>query len=343
VTVRVPAKINLQLAVGPLRPDGYHGLVTVFHAVSLFDEVTVTPAETDTVIVTGEGAGLVPEDGDNLALRAIRVLRKAVTKPAASAKPADVLDIVGTVGPADAGSPKVTGAGAGRPDLGRVAVTIHKRIPVAGGMAGGSADAAAALVACNELWGTGLSLEELCKLAGDVGSDVAFAVVGGTAIGEGRGEQLTQAPVAPVTYHWVIALADGHLSTPTVFRELDRRRAAQEARRGQKTADPGLSSDLMSALSAGDPARLGAALSNDLQEPALTLFPALRKTLEAGSEAGALGTLISGSGPTCFFLAESAAHATELAAALTGTGVCRAVATATGPVPGATVVTGERG
>ena len=308
VTVQAPAKINLQLAVGPLRPDGYHGLVTVFHAVSLFDEVTVTSAAADSVRVTGEGAGLVPEDGGNLALRAVRVLRKAVTLRG-----------------------KTSGAHAAA-NTGGVAVTIAKRIPVAGGMAGGSADAAAALVACNELWGTGLSREELCALAGDVGSDVAFAVMGGTAIGEGRGERLTPAPVAPATCRWVIALADGHLSTPTVFRELDRQR------KDQQVPDPELSATLIAALSAGDPAKLGAALSNDLQEPALTLFPVLRKTLDAGKEAGALGALVSGSGPTCFFLAGSAAAATTLAVALSTAGVCRSVTTATGPAPGATVV-----
>jgi 4-diphosphocytidyl-2-C-methyl-D-erythritol kinase len=309
VTARVPAKINLQLAVGPLRPDGYHGLMTVFHAVSLFDEVTVAAAAADSVTVSGEGAGLVPEDGDNLALRAVRALREAIGEPDADA----------------------TG------EAGGVAVTIAKRIPVAGGMAGGSADAAAALVACNELWSTGLSLEELCAVAGGVGSDVAFAVLGGTAVGQGRGEQLTLALAAPATYHWVLAFADGHLSTPTVFRALDRQRQRQQV------AEPELSSELMSALRAASPVRLGAALSNDLQEPALTLFPALRKTLDAGLAAGALGGLVSGSGPTCFFLAGSAGEATDLAVALSGAGVCRSVATATGAVPGATVIATEKG
>jgi 4-diphosphocytidyl-2-C-methyl-D-erythritol kinase len=309
VTVRVPAKINLQLAVGPLRPDGYHGLMTVFHAVSLFDEVTVAAAAADSVTVSGEGAGLVPEDGDNLALRAVRALREAI------------------------GEPDTDAAG----EAGGVAVTIAKRIPVAGGMAGGSADAAAALVACNELWSTGLSLEELLAVAGGVGSDVAFAVLGGTAVGQGRGEQLTPALAAPATYHWVLAFADGHLSTPTVFRALDRQRQRQQV------AEPELSGELMSALRAASPVRLGAALSNDLQEPALTLFPALRKTLDAGLAAGSLGGLVSGSGPTCFFLAGSAGEATDLAVALSGAGVCRSVATATGAVPGATVIAAEKG
>jgi 4-diphosphocytidyl-2-C-methyl-D-erythritol kinase len=323
VTVRVPAKINLQLAVGPLRPDGYHGLVTVFHAVSLFDELTVVPAEADSVHVTGEGAEAVPANGDNLALRAVRALRAAIAERD------------GTSGaPGAPGAVEVTGNPGVGPGLGGVAVTIAKHIPVAGGMAGGSADAAAALVACNELWGTGLSRQELCTVGAGVGSDVAFAVLGETAVGRGRGEQLT--PVtspAPSTYHWVLALADGHLSTPTVFRTLDRQR------QDQQVPEPELSAELMAALSKGDAVRLGAALSNDLQEPALTLFPALRKTLDAGREAGALGALVSGSGPTCYFLAHDQGHATELAASLFGAGVCRAVSTATGPAAGASVIT----
>ena len=311
VTVRVPAKINLQLAVGPPRPDGYHGLVTVFHAVSLFDDVTVAPAEADSVTVSGEGAGLVPENGDNLALRAVRALREALAERAGATGAGEVADALGGGG---------------------VAVTISKRIPVAGGMAGGSADAAAALVACNELWGSGLSQGELCAVAAAVGSDVAFAVLGETAVGRGRGEQLTPAPAAPATYHWVLALADGHLSTPKVFHALDRQR------QDQQVPGPELSKELMTALSTGDPVMLGAALSNDLQEPALTLFPALRKTLDAGIEAGALGALVSGSGPTCFFLAATDSEATTLANALSAAGVCRAIATATGPAAGATVI-----
>jgi 4-diphosphocytidyl-2-C-methyl-D-erythritol kinase len=356
VTVRVPAKINLQLAVGPLRPDGYHGLVTVFHAVSLFDEVTVAAAEADSVAVTGEGAEVVPANGDNLALRAVRALRAAVAERARVIGATGVIGatrndgiggVVGTgpleaggvAGDAALGDDGASGVGSAAPSgtadvggAGGVAVTIAKRIPVAGGMAGGSADAAAALVACNELWGTGLSLEELCAVAGGVGSDVAFAVLGGTAIGRGRGEQLTAAPVAPATYHWVLAFADGHLSTPTVFRALDRQR------QGREVAEPELSAELIRALSNGDPVKLGPALTNDLQEPALRLFPALRKTLDAGLGAGALGALVSGSGPTCFFLARDDRHATDLATSLSGAGACRSVATATGPATGACVI-----
>jgi 4-diphosphocytidyl-2-C-methyl-D-erythritol kinase len=301
VTVRVPAKINLQLAVGPLRPDGYHGLVTVFHAISLFDQVTVVPADADSVTVSGEGADHVPENGDNLALRAVRAFRAEQERR---------------------GSAQGDG----------VAVAIDKRIPVAGGMAGGSADAAAALVACNELWDAGLSQARLCEVGSTIGSDVAFAVLGGTAVGRGRGEQLTPALVAPAQYHWVLAFADGHLSTPAVYGALDRIRADEDV------AEPELDSELMSALRAGDAERLGAAISNDLQAPAIALFPALRKTLSAGREFGALGGLVSGSGPTCFFLARDDRHATNLAVGLSGAGVCRSVATATGPAAGASVV-----
>jgi 4-diphosphocytidyl-2-C-methyl-D-erythritol kinase len=323
VTVRVPAKINLQLAVGPLRPDGYHDLVTVFHAISLFDQVSVAPAAADGVTVSGEGAGQVPAGNDNLALKAVAALRAAIARRGAGAR-----------------SP--AGHGAVPDDSRGVAVTISKRIPVAAGLAGGSADAAAALVACNELWGAGLSQQELSEVAAGVGSDVAFAVLGGTAVGRGRGERLTPALVSPATYHWVLAFADGHLSTPEVYGTLDRLRAAgysaPEASGVSKATEPELSTQLMAALRAGDPRRLGQSLGNDLQAPALSMFPALRQTLAAGREFGALGALVSGSGPTCFFLARGASHATDLAVALSGAGVCRSVARATGPAPGAAVI-----
>jgi 4-diphosphocytidyl-2-C-methyl-D-erythritol kinase len=310
LTVRVPAKLNLQLAVGPPRPDGYHDLVTVFHAVSLFDEITAEAAGQDGVSVSGEGADRVPDNRDNLALRAVAALRAAV---------------------------------APRP-AGGVHITIAKRIPVAAGLAGGSADAAAALVACNELWDTGIGQPQLVEIAARVGSDVAFALLGGTAVGRGRGERLTPALAPATPYHWVLAFADGQLSTPEVYAALDRLRAAESEGPAGNTEPPGPSLDatLMSALRSGDARQLGRALSNDLQPAALSLYPALRKTLAAGLELGAFGALVSGSGPTCMFLAASADRALDLAASLSGAGVCRTVARATGPVPGATVVPAVR-
>jgi 4-diphosphocytidyl-2-C-methyl-D-erythritol kinase len=322
VTVRAPAKINLQLAVGPLRDDGYHDLVTVFQAVSLYDEVTAATVDgsgDDQVLVSGEGADSVPAGPDNLALKAATALAQ------------------------------VAGLS---PDPGRhLEITIRKRIPVAAGLAGGSADAAAALVACNELWQAGLSLEQLSGIAAGVGSDVAFSLLGGTAVGQGRGEQLSPA-LASGEYHWVLAVADGQLSTPEVYRTLDRLResgsipdaGAAGASDGTDVAawtdGPGaLDHDLMAALRSGEPAAVGRTLSNDLQAAALSLFPALRKTLNAGQELGALGAIVAGSGPTCVFLAANAQRAVDLAVALSGAGVCRAVARAAGPVPGVTIVT----
>jgi 4-diphosphocytidyl-2-C-methyl-D-erythritol kinase len=312
VTVRVPAKVNLQLAVGPVRADGYHDVATVYHAVSLFDEVTVAPAERDGVAITGEGADSVPTDGGNLAARAAGALARMV-------------------GPDSRDAPGL-------------AIQIAKRIPVAAGLAGGSADAAATLVACNELWGTGLSQQELGELASGIGSDVAFGLLGGTAIGIGRGEQVT--PVLSTgTFHWVLAFANGGLSTADVYAKCDRMRATKESRqtKGRKVGtvsapDPVLDNALIAALRSGDPAEVGPLLSNDLQSAAISLRPELRRALAAGRELGALGTLVSGSGPTCAFLAKNRRHARDLAAALAGAGVCRTVAQVTGPTPGATIV-----
>jgi 4-diphosphocytidyl-2-C-methyl-D-erythritol kinase len=331
VTVRVPAKLNLQLAVGPPRADGYHHLVTVFHAVSLFDEITAEPAGRDGVTVTGEGADRVPGGQDNLALRAVAALRAAPG--------------MGRAGPPGAGQGTGQGIGRARPGPAGVHIRITKRIPVAAGLAGGSADAAAALVACNELWDGGLSQAQLLEVAARVGSDVAFALLGGTAVGRGRGERLTPALAPATPYHWVLAFADGHLSTPEVYAALDRLRpagAGDRAARGQKVqagpVEPNLDTALMSALRSGDAGLVGRALSNDLQPAALSLFPALRKTLAAGLELGALGALVAGSGPTCVFLAASAQRALDLAVSMSGAGVCRSVARVTGPVPGAVIV-----
>ncbi|ADG89859.1 4-diphosphocytidyl-2-C-methyl-D-erythritol kinase [Thermobispora bispora] len=302
VTVRVPAKVNLQLAVGPLREDGYHDLVNVFHAVSLFDEVTATePADPGagpiTVKVLGESADEVPLGEDNLAVRAAKALAAA----------------------------------AGRTY--RADLLIRKTIPVAGGMAGGSADAAGALVACNELWGLGLPREDLMEIAADLGSDVPFALLGGTAIGTGRGERLTPLETSG-TFHWVFALAEGGLSTPRVYGECDRLRAAAEA----GVPEPAASEPLLAALRTGDAEALGRALANDLQPAALSLRPDLARTLDAGRALGALGAIVSGSGPTCAFLARSGEHAAELATRLADSGVCRSAVTAVGPVEGAALV-----
>jgi 4-diphosphocytidyl-2-C-methyl-D-erythritol kinase len=316
--VRVPAKLNLQLAVGPRRADGYHDLVTVFHAIELFDEVAVESLDAPTgqktkveLSVTGEGADSVPTDGSNLAVRAVAELAN---------RGFDML----------AGEDAITFAAAA---MRGVRIDIRKRIPVAAGLAGGSADAAGALVAANELWGGQLSTEQLATIGASLGSDVPFALLGGTVVGRGRGELLTPALVKPTArYHWVLAFADGELSTPKVYQTFDR------LREKNPPVEPELSAPLMSALRTGDPALVGKALTNDLQPAAVSLFPALRKTLTAGREFGALGALVAGSGPSCFFLAPDERRAIDLAVGLTGAGVCRSVVRASGPAPGAELI-----
>ncbi|HWH99465.1 MAG TPA: 4-(cytidine 5'-diphospho)-2-C-methyl-D-erythritol kinase [Propionibacteriaceae bacterium] len=304
VRVRAPAKINLALCVGPSRRDGYHPLATVYQAVSLYDEVRAAWAEPEefAVTVTGEGAELVPTDDTNLALRAARLLARTYGQG-------------GSLG---------------------VMLSIKKSIPVAGGLAGGSANGAAALLACAVLWDLDVGLEELSPLAAKLGSDVPFALLGGTALGSGRGEHVVPV-LARGGYHWVLAFGHHGLSTPAVYRRHDELVAKKAGLRGGGVALEVLPA-LMNALRSGDPAAVGAALVNDLQPAALDLQPRLRQVLEAGLEYGAVGALVSGSGPTCAFLAASEAAAVDLSVALSADGQCRAVRRATGPVNGARVI-----
>ncbi len=297
VRVRVPAKINLHLGVGPIRPDGYHELTTVYHAISLFDEVSARRGDQLTLTMEGEGAGVLAMDDSNLAIRAAQMLAKTTGVPA------------------------------------HARLHLRKQIPIAGGLAGGSADAAAALVACDALWGTGLTRDELATVGAEIGSDVPFLVLGGTALGTGRGEVISPVLARPTTWHWVVAISETGLSTPEVYREVDRQRAALLAPPALEAPD-----DLMAALRQKDPEVLAAALGNDMEAAAISLRPELARTLETGMQAGALAAMISGSGPTCIYLAADAGHADYVAAAITAAEVCRNVLVATGSVPGARVI-----
>ena len=298
--MRVPAKVNLHLAVGNLRGDGYHELVSVFQALSMIDEVTVAATDEPGVQVYGEGAGTVPTDQRNLAWRAVLLLAEH----------------------------------AGREPT--VRVVLRKAIPVAGGMAGGSADAAGTLMALTALWRLDLSREELAGLATRLGSDVPFALSGGTALGTGRGESLVPV-LARHTFHWVVALDHRGLPTADVYSELDRLRSHGSP--PQRLGDAEL---LLEALASGDPRRLALLLGNDLQAAAVSLRPTLRRTLRAGVDAGALAGIVSGSGPSCAFLCSGADAAVRVAAELAGAGVCRTVRVASGPVPGARIVEDPR-
>ncbi len=298
VVVRVPAKINLQLAVGPLGSDGFHEVTTVFQAISLFDDVSIKFAPENSGIaltLSGATASGVPVDDENLAVRAAKLM-------------VDKFDLTTNL-----------------------AIHLKKEIPVAGGMAGGSADAAGIIVAMDSLFDIGLSRDEMEAIASQLGSDVPFGISGGVAIGRGRGDQLTPA-LNRGNYHWVLALSGQGLSTPAVYQECDR------LREGLDIANPQVSDSMMQALRAGDATALGMALSNDLQAAACSLRPALRLVLDVGRDYGALGGIVSGSGPTVAFLVEDEEKSMDLTVALSSSGVVAGVVRASGPVHGARVI-----
>ena len=298
VVVRTPAKVNLQLAVGQLGEDGFHEVTTVFQAISLFDDVSIKLAKQESgtsLTLSGATSGGVPIDDENLAIRAAKLM-------------AEKFDL--------------------STDL---EIHLKKEIPVAGGMAGGSADAAGVIVAMDSLFEVGLSRDEMEAIAAQLGSDVPFGISGGVAIGRGRGDQLTPA-LSRGNYHWVLALSGQGLSTPAVYQECDR------LREGLDIARPQVSDSMMQALRAGDAVALGQALSNDLQAAACSLRPALRLVLDVGRDYGALGGIVSGSGPTVAFLVEDEERSMDLTVALSWSGVVAGVVRASGPVHGARVI-----
>lgn len=298
VVVRVPAKVNLQLSVGPLGADGFHEVTTVFQAISLYDDVTVKFGEPGTGIVltlSGPTSAGVPVDSTNLAYMAAQLM-------------IDKHDLDS--------------------DL---SIHIKKEIPVAGGMAGGSADAAGVIVAMDSLFELGLSRDGMEKIAAELGSDVPFSITGGIAIGRGRGDEITPV-LARGSYQWVLAMSAQGLSTQAVYAESDRLRT------GSDIARPQVSDQMLQALRAGDAVALGQALSNDLQPAACSLRPALRLALDVGNDYGALGSIVSGSGPTVAFLVEDDERALDLTVALSASGVVAGVIRAGGPTHGARVV-----
>ena len=301
VVASAPAKINLCLGVGARRDDGFHPLATVYQAIGIYDHVTAAPAsELSVEVVTARALSIadVPQDASNLAARAAILL-------------AEHHGLEPTV-----------------------SLRVDKEIPVSGGMAGGSADAAASLVACDHLWDTHTPREDLLALAARLGSDVPFALLGGTAVGSGRGEVV--APLlARGEYWWVVLESAEGLSTPRVYDAFDAGHDAVPA-----GPPPEVPVDLVRALLAADVDGLGAALGNDLQAAAVTLRPELAAALELGVVESAVGAVVSGSGPTCLFLCRGRAHAVHVAGALQAAGH-GPVSFAAGPVPGARVVVAD--
>lgn len=300
VRTRAPGKINVFLSVGALQDDGYHDVATAYQAVSLYEDVIAEPADDFSVSFTGPiDTSAVPTDESNLAIRAARLV-------------------------ADASGYR-----------GGVRLTIEKHVPVAGGMGGGSADAAATLLAVDTLWGTALGRDELLRLAAQLGADVPFAFAGGTAVGTGRGDELSPA-LAKGEFRWVLALSDSGLSTPAVYRALDEHRERYRADIAPAPTTPVVEANVLQALRAGDPDLLADCLHNDLQAPAMRLQPSLAETLEIGEKAGALAGLVSGSGPTVAFLVADRDAALEVQVELSAAGLV--AVRAAGPVHGARVV-----
>jgi len=298
VVARVPAKVNLQLSVGPLGSDGFHEVTTVFQAISLFDDVTVATAPDGdgiNISISGQTSSGVPTDSSNLAVKAAELMIKNYNLPT---------DLI---------------------------IKLKKEIPVAGGMAGGSADAAGVIVGLDSLFELGLSRDEMEIVGSKIGSDVPFSICGGVAIGTGRGDQITPA-LSKGSYNWVLALSGQGLSTPSVYQECDR------LREGLSISAPLVSEPLMQALRAGDAKALGKALTNELQPAACSLRPALRLVLDVGIDYGALGGIVSGSGPTVAFLVSDDEHAMDLTVALSASGVVSTVVRATGPAHGARII-----
>lgn len=297
VRARAPGKINVYLGVGALLDDGYHEVATVYQAVSLFETVHATVAPDFSVTFSGTiDTQALPTDGSNLAIRAARLLAR------------------------------VTGYRGG------VALHIEKNVPIAGGMGGGSADAAATLVACDALWQTQLPREEIASLGAELGADVPFALCGGTAVGTGTGAHLSPA-LGKEKFDWVLAFASFGMSTPAVYHELDRHRERHAPDIFPARTLPEVDAVVLQALRAGDPHLLADVIHNDLQAPALMLQPSLTEVLQLGESSGALAGMVSGSGPTIAFLAADSDSAAELVSTLRASHI--PATHTTGPVSGA--------
>ena len=301
-----PAKLNIFFKVGNRKADGYHDVVSIYQELSIRETVIVSTSHDWSLAISGtipeEHLLGIPLDGNNLAFKAVKFL-------------AEKANLVQPL---------------------PVAIGIDKNAPVAGGMGGGSADAAAAMVAANELWASGLSMAQMTEAAVELGADVPFALMGGTAIGTGRGDRLSPVLTSHEHFEWVLVPADFGLSTPAVYGELDAHRERHIADIKPAPQSPTVDTAVLQALRAGDPVMLADALSNDLQAPALHLQPSLVDILELGEKSGALAGIVSGSGPTLAFLAEDAEAAIDLQVTLSAAG--HPVLRVSGPVHGARVV-----
>jgi len=299
VTVRVPGKVNVYLGVGPREFSGYHELATIFQAVGIYDEVTVSAADSLTISGLGAFSDRIPTDETNLAWKAAELVARACGEDP------------------------------------NIHIQIDKTIPIAAGMAGGSADAAATLVACDAYWNAGIPRDQLDAMAATLGADVPFMLHGGCALGVGRGDVLSPVMIRG-SFHWVFATFDEGLSTAQIYEKTD------EMRGLEFEATPDVPTEVLSALARGDAPALGRLLHNDLQLAATTSRPLLGRVLEQGIDSGALGAIVSGSGPTCAFLVRDESSAIDLVVALKASGLVDDVLRTHGPVHGARVISTSR-
>ena len=299
VTVRGPGKVNVYLGVGPREFSGYHELATIFQAVGIYDEVTVSAADSLTISGLGAFADRIPTDETNLAWKAAELVARACGEDP------------------------------------NIHIQIDKTIPIAAGMAGGSADAAATLVACDAYWNAGIPRDQLDAMAATLGADVPFMLHGGCALGVGRGDVLSPVMIRG-SFHWVFATFDEGLSTAQIYEKTD------EMRGLEFEATPDVPTEVLSALARGDAPALGRLLHNDLQLAATTSRPLLGRVLEQGIDSGALGAIVSGSGPTCAFLVRDESSAIDLVVALKASGLVDDVLRTHGPVHGARVISTSR-
>lgn len=276
IVASAPGKVNLHLGVGEARTDGYHDLVSVFHAVDRREVVRLLL------------------DGAPVAGPAVQSMRTTFFVD----EPDEDIDGPGNLA-WRAVEAVVARAGVAVP---RVRIEVDKHVFVAGGMAGGSADAAAALVAANALvagYGEPLPDEELFEIAASLGADVPFSLMGGTALGTGRGDKLVEM-LSRGRLHWVFINPKIGINTGGAFALLD------DLRHGNPALLPHLdATELSQALTSGDVARVAAALHNDLEAPALSMRPVLKRVLGVAGDAGRRA-IVSGSGPTVAVLCDDA-------------------------------------
>lgn len=323
VSVSAPGKVNLFLALGAARPDGYHPLNTIFAQIGLSETVTVTPLQSlattapqpaSTAPVSSASSAPAQSDSAQAAQTGGPRIELALTRPDSNV-PLDHTNLAYRA--AQAVAQQAAQCGLATPD---VHILLDKAVPVAGGMAGGSADAAATLKACNEFWQVGLSLEELAHLGAQLGADVPFGLYGGVALGTGRGDLIEPLKAAPGPYYWTFALQDEGLSTAAVFKHFD---ATVQA---PPVADMP-PEQLLAALEAGDVAEVSRHIRNDLQATAIDLRPELGQLIDLAKKAGALAAMVSGSGPTVAALSSSRAAAERVALCWSLTPFCDQVVT----------------